>query len=249
MYKLERNPTRGAVRISSKTYHITQCAGDGTPDGITEMLKDICHVLFDGLINLRPKADHSACALYAANYREFLSCSLEGGRKNPIQTHCWHICTPRASSWNDDNPPKPFHPNDAEDLEKPPKEKKTIEDSRFGIDEEGCVIPVTEEAYDYSKLNDTFIEYITPIQSIRQPNGDPLNATQETLNLDEDASSMRINAHLATLETCRYLATFSERAHRNELAVFDQTFSETIQNMSLCGRIPAPEDVLQAEKV
>ena len=46
---------------------------------------------------------------------------------------------------------------------------------------------------------------------------------------------MRINAHLATLETCRYLAAFSERAHRNELAVFDQTFSETIQNVSLCG--------------
>ena len=45
----------------------------------------------------------------------------------------------------------------------PPKEKKTIEDSRFGIDEEGCVIPVTEEVYDYSKLNDAFIEYITPI--------------------------------------------------------------------------------------
>ena len=59
---------------------------------------------------------------------------------------------------------------------------------------------------------------------------------------------MRINAHLATLETSRYLAAFSERAHRNELAVFDQTFSETIQNMSLCGRIPAPEDLLQAEK-
>ena len=127
------------------------------------MLKDICHVLFDGLINLRPIADHSARALYAAYYREFLSCSLEGGCKNPIQTHCWYICTPRASSWNDDNLPKPFHPNDAEDLEKTPKEKKTIEDSRFGIDEEGCVIPVTEEVYDYSKLNDTFIEYITPI--------------------------------------------------------------------------------------
>ena len=44
------------------------------------------------------------------------------------------------------------------------------------------------------------------------------------------------------------LAAFSERAHRNRLAVFDQTFSETIQNMSLCGQIPAPEDVLQAEK-
>ena len=59
---------------------------------------------------------------------------------------------------------------------------------------------------------------------------------------------MRINAHLATLETSRYLAASSERAHINELAVFDQTFSKTIQNMSLCGRIPAPEDVLQAEK-
>ena len=163
MYKLERNPTRGEIRTSSKTYKIAQCAGDGKPDGIMEMLKDICHVLFEGLINLRPIADHSACALYAANYREFLLCLLEAGRKNPIQTHCWHICTPRASSWNDDNPPKPFHPNDAEDLEKTPKEKKTIQDSRFRIDEEGCVIPVTEEAYDYSKLNDAFIEYITPI--------------------------------------------------------------------------------------
>ena len=59
---------------------------------------------------------------------------------------------------------------------------------------------------------------------------------------------MRINAHLATLETCRYLAAFSERAHRNQLAVFDQTFSRTIQNMSFCGQIPATEDVLQAEK-
>ena len=248
MYKLERNPARGEVRISSKTYHVAQCSGDGTPEGITDMLKDICHVLFDGLINLRPIADHSACALYAANYREFLSCSLEGGHENSIQTHCWHICTPRASSWNDDDPPKPFHPNDTEDLEKTPKQKKTIEDSRFPINEEGCVIPVTEEAYDYSKLNDAFIQYITPIRSIRQSNGDPLNATRETLNLDEDASSKRINAHLATLETSRYLAAFSERAHRNELAVFDQSFSETIQNMSLCGRIPAPEDLLQAEK-
>ena len=75
-----------------------------------------------------------------------------------------------------------------------------------------------------------------------------MNATRETLNLDEDASSKRINAHLATLETSRYLAAFSERAHRNELAVFDQSFPETIQNMSLCGRIPAPEDLFQAEK-
>ena len=148
MYKLERNSTRREVRTSSKTYKIAQCAGDGKPDGITEMLKDICHVLFDGLINLRPIADHSACALYAANYREFLSCLLEGGCKNPIQTHCWHICTPKASPWNDDNQPKPFHPNDAEDLEKTPKEKKTIQGSRFRIDEEGCVIPVNEEAYD-----------------------------------------------------------------------------------------------------
>ena len=57
---------------------------------------------------------------------------------------------------------------------------------------------------------------------------------------------MRINAHLTTLETSRYLAAFSKRAHRNELA--DQSFSETIQNMSLCGLIPAPEDLLQAEK-
>ena len=75
-----------------------------------------------------------------------------------------------------------------------------------------------------------------------------MNATQETLNLDQDASSVRINAHLATLETCRYLAAFSERAPRNELAVFDQTFSETIQNMSLYGRIPAPEDILEAQQ-
>ena len=75
-----------------------------------------------------------------------------------------------------------------------------------------------------------------------------MNDTRETLNLDEDASSMRINAHLATLETSRYLAAFSERAHRDELAVFDQTFSKTIQNMSLCCQIPAPENVLQAEK-
>ena len=103
MYKPERNPARGEVRISSKTYYVAQCTGDGTPDGIMDMLKDICHVLFDSLINLRPIADHSTRALYAANYREFLSCLLEGGHKNPIQTHCWHICTPRASSWNDDN--------------------------------------------------------------------------------------------------------------------------------------------------
>ena len=71
---------------------------------------------------------------------------------------------------------------------------------------------------------------------------------EKNLNLDEDTSAHRINAQLITLQMCDYLAAFSERAIRNELAVFDQNFNETIQNMTLCGLTPAPDDLLQAQR-
>ena len=247
MYKLERNPSKGQIITLAKTYKLASCSDEGVPLGITEMIRDICHVFFDGPINLRPIADHSAHALYAANYREFLSCSLEGGRNIPIQTHCWHICTPRASSWNDNDPPQPFHAGDAEDPEQPVTQKRTIAESRFAIPDEGCVVPVNEEAFDYCKLAQKHIKWMTPIRAIRNPDGTPLDATRENLNLDEDTSAHRINAQLITLQTCDYLAAFSERATRNELAVFDQNFNKTIQNMTLCGLTPAPDDLLQAQ--
>ena len=58
-------------------------------------------------------------------------------------------------------------------------QKTTIAESRFAISDEGCVVPVNEEAFDYHKLAQKHIKWMTPIRAIRNPDGTPLDATRE----------------------------------------------------------------------
>ena len=125
MYILEKDPASASIIISNKEYNLIQRVREtNKPVGMTPMIKDLCHVFFDALLNLHTVAEHSAKELYAANYREFLSTGLEGGRAENIQSHCWHIFTPRSAEWNDANPPISYHDGDAEDPEKKEEGKK-----------------------------------------------------------------------------------------------------------------------------
>ena len=243
LFILERNPAKGQIDVSRNAYALTSIRrGTGKPIGVTQMLKDISHAFFDTLINLRPIAEHSASCLYAANYREFLSCALEGGRDRNIQIHCWHIFSPRAQNWDDDNPPPAWHANDAEDPEKPHREWKEYS-HRVAIDVEGCAIPVDEESFKYQNLDEAFYEFMPPIRAVTDEDSNPLDPTEE--NLD---TSIRLYPQLAVQETLRYLETFVERAANHELAIFGQNFSKTVAEMTFSGHAVGQEDLEEAEK-
>ena len=113
---------------------------NGNPRAMSEMVRDLCRVFFDALINLRMVAEYSAAELYKANYREFLSSALTGGRQTNIHTPCWHVFTPRSAEWNDEQPP-------------PPKKKMN---ARYSITAAGCAVPVNEETYEYGQLDTAF---------------------------------------------------------------------------------------------
>ena len=164
MYCLERDPVGGQILINDKTYNLTS-SRNGTPHAMLEILRDLTCVFFYTLINLKPIAEYSACELYKANYREFLSSALEGGCQTNIRTHCWHVFTPRSAEWDDFTPPPSYHPNDAEDPEKPPVQKESRK-KRYSIKCEGAAIPVTDSTYDFDRADPSFIQKMAPVHSI-----------------------------------------------------------------------------------
>ena len=226
MYSLEKVPEKGNIRTHNKRYNLTS-SRNGNPRAMSEMVRDLCRVFFDALINFRMVAEYSAAELYKANYREFLSSALTGGCQTNIHTPCWHVFTPRSAKWNDEQPPPPFHPKDAKDPEKPRRQKKKM-NARYSITAAGCAVPVNEETYEYGQLDTAFIEKFPPIHSIRDEHGNPLDASQHNLDLD----STRTNTLLATEQTNNHLKEFLERVERRELAIFGQFMTETVQNLS-----------------
>ena len=174
MYMLQKDPETASIIVTDKRYNLLEGASvKDKPNGMTPMIRDLCHVFFDGLLHLRLVAEHSAKELYKANYREFLSTGLDTGRAQNIQTHCWHVFTPRAATWNDENPPPPFHEDDAEDPEKPKKAKKQYP-TRVSFDVDGDVIPITNQTYDYSQVQEASLARLPPQRSRRSDVGDPL---------------------------------------------------------------------------
>ena len=187
---------------------------------------------FDTLINLRPIAEYSARGLYKANYREFLSSALEGGRQTNIHTHCWHVITPRSAEWDDFTPPPSYHPNDAEDPEKPLVQKESKK-KRYSIKSEGAAIPVTDSTYDFDRADPSFIQKMPPVRSIRDEQGLPMNASLENVSLD---NSIRTFPRIVTEQTRRHMTAFLERAANKELAIYGDLMNEAVQNMSIANQ-------------
>ena len=154
MYSLEKVPEKGNIRIHNKHYNLTS-SRNGNPRAMSEMVRDLCRVFFDAFINLRMVAEYLAAELYKANYREFLSSALTGGLQTNIHTPYWHVFTPRSAKWNDEQPPPPLHPKDAEDPEKPQRQKKKM-NARYSITATGSAVPVNEETYEYGQLDTAF---------------------------------------------------------------------------------------------
>ena len=100
--------------------------------------------------------------------------------------------------------------------------------ARYSITAAGCAVPLNEETYNYGQLDTAFIENFPPIRSIRDEHGNPLDASQHTLDLD----STRTNPLLATEQTNNHLKEFFERVERRELAIVGQFMTETVQNLS-----------------
>ena len=77
------------------------------------LIKDLCHVFLDELINLRPIAHLSSLCMHSRNYKDFLSPPSGRGVKPQIQ--CWHIFVPEYH--NSSKGPVPDEYNEEVDIE------------------------------------------------------------------------------------------------------------------------------------
>ena len=82
LYILQKDPARGRIKTNMKTYHLQD------PAQYHQMLKDLCDVFLDELINLRPISYISGKCMWAKEYKDFIS--KPSGLGHPIENQCWH---------------------------------------------------------------------------------------------------------------------------------------------------------------
>ena len=95
-----------------KTYHLQD------PAQYDQMLKDLCDVFLDELINLRPISYISSKCMRAKEYKDFIS--KPSGLGHPIENQCWHLFVPKYNCQGIHDMPPDYHEKvDAEDKNKP----------------------------------------------------------------------------------------------------------------------------------
>ena len=218
LYKLQRNPKNGSIKISRKAYHIMERNTQGEYVGLTHLIEDFSRLFFDALINLRPIAHHAASTLYKANYREFLTHGLKGGRKQTVHLHYWHIFKLRFKGQDDERPPEKRH-TDCEDPEAPHVPSITVDNrpARVGDRQEDS-IPVTEETFDYDNVSDGVKTGfpLPPNRAERSNDGD----------LPEPGLGVKGAANVTLQTTLQYLNMFLQKISKGELSVLESTFEQ-----------------------
>ena len=95
-----------------KTYHLQD------PAQYDQMLKNLCDVFLDELINLRPISYISGKCMRAKEYKDFIS--KPSGLGHPIENQCWHLFVPKYNCQGIHDMPPDYHEKvDAEDKNKP----------------------------------------------------------------------------------------------------------------------------------
>ena len=179
MFILQKNPANGCIDIAKKTYDLAKLGPEGRrPNALMELIRDTSKCLLDSLVNLRPISAYSAKALYDANYREFLSSVLEGGRKIDIQTHCWHLFTPKFKGQDETKTRLASHlTGDYEDPEKtsnPHPDLVNFEErpEEYPAAMRSTVVPVTTQELNYENFNTAFLENLPLNRAIRDEFGE-----------------------------------------------------------------------------
>ena len=80
LYILEKDPAHGRIKTNIKTYYLQD------PAQYDQMLKDLCDVFLDELINLRPISYISGNCMRAKEYKDFIS--KPSGLGHPIENQC-----------------------------------------------------------------------------------------------------------------------------------------------------------------
>ena len=112
LYILEKDPARGRIKTNMKTYHLQD------PAQYDQMLKDLCDVFLDELINLCPISYISGKCMRAKEYKDFIS--KPSGLGHPIENQCWHLFVPKYNCQGIHDTPPDYHEKvDAEDKNKP----------------------------------------------------------------------------------------------------------------------------------
>ena len=181
IYKLEKVPEKGYIKIHEKVYDLVEEIPTNAPDNqfpaFAEMVEDLCAILLDCTINLAPICLSSANCLTDARYKDFLNIPSVTRRK--IEPHCWHIFVPEFLA-DDQKVKDAYLPNDAEDPMKPAVDpNETVSKDHVPTEDEvlaeSCVIPVDEDGYDYSQIQDKgFYNRLPCMRSVRVgPEGRP----------------------------------------------------------------------------
>ena len=203
IYKLEKVPEGGFIKIHEKVYDLIEEVPENPPDnqfpGMTEMISDLCAILLDGLINLAPICLNTANCLTAANYKDFLN--IPSVTRRRIEPHCWHIFVPQFLA-DQQKVHYPYLDNDAEDPQKPSIDedelvKKDHVPTEAEVEAEGCVIPVDEDALDYSQIIDKgFYQRLPTMRSVRVgPQGEP--SSVDDFEESAKAAERNFSAHQA----------------------------------------------------
>ena len=203
IYKLQKVPEGGFIKIHEKVYDLIEEVPENPPDnqfpGMTEMISDLCAILLDGLINLAPICLNTANCLTAANYKDFLNIPSVTRRK--IEPHCWHIFVPQFLA-DQQKVHYPYRDHDAEDPQKPTIHedelvKKDHVPTEAEVQAEECVIPVDEDALDYSQIIDKgFYQRLPTMRSVRVgPLGEP--SSVDDFEKSAKAAERNFSAHQA----------------------------------------------------
>ena len=107
LYILEKNPKDGTITGKKKNYVLAY------PSDMNELIKDLCRVFLDELINLRPIAQLSSLCMRRRSYQDFLS--PPSGRGIKLQIQCWHVFIPEYH--NSGKGPVPDEYNKEVDME------------------------------------------------------------------------------------------------------------------------------------
>ena len=112
LYILKKDPAHGRIKTNMKTYHLQD------PAQYDQMLKDLCDVFLDELINLHPISYISGKCMRAKEYKDFIS--KPSGLGHPIENQCWHLFVPKYNCQGIQDMPPDYHKKvDAGDKNKP----------------------------------------------------------------------------------------------------------------------------------
>ena len=237
MFILQKNPANGAIDIAKKTYDLTKLGPQGRrPQALTDLITDTSKCLLDSLINLRPISAYSAKALYDANYREFLSSVLEGGRKIDIQTHCWHLFTPKFKGQDEKKTRLASHlQGDYEDPEKTSNPHPDFVNFRERPEEypaamRATVVPVGTEELNYEDFDTAFLQDLPLNRAIRDEFGEPLPPDLGNIR------DVRIGATIALKVAHHALEAFARKIVHGEFSIYREYLAESIHNLTQLGR-------------